>query len=129
MKVVCFACHKEGHTIQFYFKLFSHVKIKESVGKQELKGRQKRNGFKSKKNAIVMQAMCSAKSDDSDTEASDSELGDKPELNLILMAQVEESPSIDVNEIITSKNITYNITIELLRKIALSKNKELESKR
>jgi hypothetical protein len=66
-KVVCFACHKQGRTIQFCFKLFSHVKIKESEGKQDLKSRQKRNGFKSKNNAIAMQVMCSAKSDDSDT--------------------------------------------------------------
>jgi hypothetical protein len=45
------------------------------------------------------------------------------------MAQVEEDPStINVDEIITIKNITDNIIIELLKRITLSKNKELESK-
>jgi hypothetical protein len=44
------------------------------------------------------------------------------------MTRVEECPStIDINGIITSKNISNNKTIELLRNILMSKNKELES--
>jgi hypothetical protein len=45
------------------------------------------------------------------------------------MAQVEDQFSpINIDEIITSKNISDESTIQLLRNIAISKNKELESK-
>jgi hypothetical protein len=43
--------------------------------------------------------------------------------------QIEDDPSpIDIDRIIVSKNISDESTIELLRNIALSKNKKLESK-
>jgi hypothetical protein len=74
-----------------------------------------------------MQAMWSAESDQSDTDNSDS--GEDQEVYLTLMAQVEDKLSpIDIDEIITSKNISDESTIQLLRIITISKNKELESK-
>jgi hypothetical protein len=45
------------------------------------------------------------------------------------MTQIEDDPSsIDIDEIIISKNISDESIIKLLRNIALSKNKELEFK-
>jgi hypothetical protein len=71
--------------------------------------------------------MWSAESDQSDTDNSDS--GEDQEVYLTLMAQVEDKLSpIDIDEIITSKNISDESTIQLLRIITISKNKELESK-
>jgi hypothetical protein len=71
--------------------------------------------------------MWSAESDQSDTDNSDS--GEDQEVYLTLMAQVEDKLSpIDIDEIITSKNISDESTIQLLRIITISKNKKLESK-
>jgi hypothetical protein len=87
----------------------------------------KKNGYKKK--VRTMQAMWSAVFNDSDNEYSCSESRSEQVLNLAIMTQVEEGPStINVDEIIASKNITDNIIIELLKRITLSKNKELESK-
>jgi hypothetical protein len=75
-----------------------------------------------------MQAMWSVESNNSDTDGSGAESRDEKELNLALIARVEEGPStIDIDGIITSKNISDSKTIELLRNIAMFKNKELES--
>jgi hypothetical protein len=76
-----------------------------------------------------MQAMWSAESDHNDTDGSNTESGEDQELNLALMAQIEDELSpIDIDEIITSKNISDESTIQLLWNITISKNKELESK-
>jgi hypothetical protein len=75
-----------------------------------------------------MQAMWRAESNNSDTDGS-GEFGEDQELNLALMAQVEDVSSlIDIDGIIVSKNILDESTIEFLRNITLSKNKELNSK-
>jgi hypothetical protein len=76
-----------------------------------------------------MQVTWSAESNNSDTDGSSTETGEDQELNLALMVQVEDDPSLTViDEIIVSKNILDESTIEFLRNITLSKNKELESK-
>jgi hypothetical protein len=70
-----------------------------------------------------MQVMWSSELDNNDTDGSGAELGDEHELNLALMIRVEEGPStIDRDGIIASKNISYNKTIELLKKKTMSKN-------
>jgi hypothetical protein len=72
--------------------------------------------------------MLSAESDDSGIDNSGVESRDEQDLNLALMARVEEGPSIiDIDVIIASKNISDSKTIELLRNIAISKNKEFKS--
>jgi hypothetical protein len=72
--------------------------------------------------------MWSAESDNSDTNGSSVESDDEQELNLALMTQVKDGPfPIDINEIISNKNISEDKTIELLRNIVISKNKKLES--
>jgi hypothetical protein len=48
-KVVCFACHREGHTIQMCFKLFPHLKNKDGDGRQDHKARHKNDAYKNKK--------------------------------------------------------------------------------
>jgi hypothetical protein len=49
-------------------------------------------------------------------------LGDEQQLNIAPMAQIKEGPSIiDIDEIIASKNISKNKTIELLRNINVQK--------
>jgi hypothetical protein len=61
--------------------------------------------------------MWSVGSDNNDTDSSCAELGDEHKLNLVLMAEVEDGPSpIDIERIITSKNISHSKTIKLLRK-------------
>jgi alkyl hydroperoxide reductase subunit AhpC len=126
---VCFTCHKEGRTIQLCFKLFPHLKNKEGKGRQDRKPRHKSDGYKNKKKDKAMQAMWSAKSDHSETDGSGTDSGEDQEVNLALMTYVEDELSpINIDEIITSKNISDESTIQLLRNIVISKNKELESK-
>jgi hypothetical protein len=75
-----------------------------------------------------MQVMWRFESDNNDIDGSGIESGDEKKLNVTLMARVDDDPSpIDIDGIITSKNISSNKTIELFRNIALSKNKELKS--
>jgi hypothetical protein len=96
--------------------------------RQNDKRRHKSNQYKNKKNVKVMQTMWSAESDNSDTNGSSVESDDEQELNLALMTQVKDGPfPIDINEIISNKNISEDKTIELLRNIVISKNKKLES--
>ena len=70
-RVVCFACHKEGHTIQNCFKLFPHLKNKDGEGKQDRRSRQKKDGYKGKQKAKAMQALWSADSDETGDDESD----------------------------------------------------------
>jgi hypothetical protein len=73
--------------------------------------------------------MWSAKSDNSDTDDSGTESDEDQEINITIMVKVEDSPSpIDINKIISSKKISNESTIKLLKNIMLSKNKELVSK-
>ena len=127
-RVVCFACHKEGHTIQNCFKLFPHLKNKDGEGKQDRRPRQKKDGYKGKKKAKAMQALWSADSDESEDDESDTESGNEQEANLALMATVDEKLTIlDVDSIIASKNITDDTTIEFLKEMAKSRNKKEDS--
>jgi hypothetical protein len=68
MKVECFACHREGHTIDYCSQLFPHLKNKEDEGRQDRKPRFKKDDYKKK--ARAMQTMWSAYSIDSDNECS-----------------------------------------------------------
>lgn len=125
-RVMCFACHREGHTIQTCFKLFPHMKSSDGDGQQDRKPRQKYDGYKNKKKAQAMKALLS---DESEVEESDTESENEQEINLALMAILDESPpqpSIDVNSIISSKNITDQTTINILLDIARSKNIKLD---
>jgi hypothetical protein len=73
--------------------------------------------------------MWSAKSDNSDTDDSGTESDEDQEINITIMVKVEDSLSpIDINKIISSKKISNESTIKLLKNIMLSKNKELVSK-
>jgi hypothetical protein len=126
---VCFVCHKEGHIIQFCFKLIPHLKNKEGEGRQNRKLRHKSDEYKNKMKDKTMQAMWSAESDHSDTDGSGTDSGEDQEDILALMEKVEdELYPINIDEIITSKNISDESTIQLLWNITISKNKELESK-
>jgi hypothetical protein len=63
-----------------------------------------------------MQVMWSAESDHIDTDDSGSDSGDDQEVNLALMAHIEDEISlINIDGIITSKNISDESTIQLLR--------------
>jgi hypothetical protein len=59
-KMICFVCHREWHTIQSCFNLFSHLINKEGERSQDRKSQYKSDGYKSKKKAKAMQAMCNA---------------------------------------------------------------------
>ena len=121
-RVMCFACHREGHTIQTCFKLFPQLKNADGEGQQDRKPRQKYDGYKKKK-AKAMQALFS----DSEEEQSDPESENEEETNLALMASVDEGPStIDVDSIISSKNITDETTIEFLKDLVKSRNNKAE---
>jgi hypothetical protein len=110
------------------FRVFSHLKYKEGEGRQNHKLRHKNDGYKNRKKVKTMQAMWSTESDDSDINSSGAESVDDNVLNLDFMARVKEgSSTIDIDEIIASKNILDSKTIELLKNIAMSKNNELES--
>jgi hypothetical protein len=72
--------------------------------------------------------LCGAPRHDNDIDDSSVKSGDEQELNLALIARVEEGTfTIDINRISARKNISDNKTIELLRNIVMSKNKELET--
>jgi hypothetical protein len=105
------------------------LKNKEGEGRQDRKPRYMSDGYKNKKKVKAMQAMWSAESDHNDTDVSDIDSGEDQKVNLALMAQVEDELSpINIDEINTSKNISDESTVQLLRNISISKNKELESK-
>jgi hypothetical protein len=105
------------------------LKNKKGGGRQDRNPRHKNDGYKNKKKINVMQAMWSVESDDNNIDDSGIKPGDEKELNLALIARVKRrSLQIDVDEIISSKNISDDKTIELLRNIAMSKNKDLESR-
>jgi hypothetical protein len=66
--------------------------------------------------------MWSIESNNNNTDCSCAKLGDELQLNIAPMAQIKEAPSIiDIDEIIASKNISKNKTIELLRNINVQK--------
>jgi hypothetical protein len=93
-KVVCFAYHREGHTIQTCFKLSPPpLKNKDGERRQDRKSRHKNDGYKNKKKAKAMQIMWSAESDGSGTDDTNAESRDENELNLDLMARFEKGPS------------------------------------
>ena len=120
---MCFACHREGHTIQTCFKLFPQLKNEEGERQQDRKPRQKYDGYKKKK-AKAMQALFSEGSEDEQT---DSESENEGEANLALMAIVDEgSSTIDMDSIISSKNITDETTINFLLDLAKSRNSKKE---
>ena len=118
-RVMCFACHREGHTIQTCFKLFPQLKNEEGERQQDRKPRQKYDGYKKKK-AKAMQALFSEGSEDEQT---DTESENEGEANLALMAIVDEgSSTIDMDSIIASKNITDETTIQFLLDLAKSRS-------
>jgi hypothetical protein len=108
---------------------FSHMKNKKKgERRQDRKSRYKNDGYKNKKKAKVMYVMWSSRSYDNNIDDSDAESGYEKDLNLALMTQVEEGPStINIDGIIVSNNISDYKIIELLRNIAMSKTKKLES--
>ena len=122
-RLMCFACHREGHSIQTCFKIFPQLKNSDGGGQQERRSKPKYEGYKGKKKAQAMQALFS----DSEAEKTDSESESEEETNLALMASVDEGPStIDMHSIIASKNITDETTIDFLMDLAKSRNSKRE---
>jgi len=98
-RVMCFACHRKGHSTQTCFQL---------------------DGYKAKKKAKALQALFS---DESEAEQSDTESKNEQGTNLALMASVDEGLlAVDVDSIIASKNITDETTIEFLKDLVKSRN-------
>jgi hypothetical protein len=121
-KVIYFECHKQEHTIHSCFLLFSHLKGTDGTSRQDQKDKSSKNGFKRKRKAKIMNAIWNIDSDN-DNNDSDNKASHSQEVNFVLIAMVEDiSSGVDVETIIISKNFTDPITIELLRKIAESKN-------
>ena len=73
-RVLCFACHRKGHTTQTCLELFSHMKNMDGEGKQDQMPIQKYDGYKGKKKAKTMQALFF---DESEVEESNTESKNK----------------------------------------------------
>jgi hypothetical protein len=115
-KVICFGCHKEGHTIQLCFLFFL---ISRAMMTTLAKRRDKnlKDGYKGKRKVKAMNVIWDVHSDD-DNNDSDNKASQSQEINFALMVMVENILSgMDVETIIATKNITDPITIEHLRKI------------
>jgi hypothetical protein len=63
-KVICFGCHKEGHTIHSCFLLFPHPKGTEGINCQDRKDKFVKDNFKGKRKAKAMNPIWDIDSDD-----------------------------------------------------------------
>jgi hypothetical protein len=98
---ICFSCHKEGHTTHDYSLVFSH---------------KKKQNFERSDAMLATSNRIERKNDERNS------------LNLVLVAEVEEnSPVVDVDEIITRNNIIDLCTLEILHDIVISKNMKMNS--
>jgi hypothetical protein len=98
---ICFSYHKEGHTIHDYSLVFPHKKKQnfERICAMLVTS----NRFERKKN-------------------------ERNSLNLALIAKVEEnSPVVDIDEIVAKNNIIDLCTLKILHDIVISKNIKIDS--
>jgi hypothetical protein len=101
MTYICLSCHKEGHIIHDCSLVFPH---------------KKKQNFERIGAMLATSNHVKRKKDETNS------------LNLVLIAEVEESSSvIDVDEIVARNNITDLCTLEILHDIAISKNMKMNS--
>jgi hypothetical protein len=56
-KVICFECHKEGHTIHSCFLFFPHLKGTDGTSLQDKKDKFAKDGFKGRRKIKAMNAI------------------------------------------------------------------------
>jgi hypothetical protein len=55
--VICFECHKEGHTIHSHFLRFPHFKGTDGTSRQDRKDKFAKDGFKGRRKEKAMNAI------------------------------------------------------------------------
>jgi hypothetical protein len=100
MTCICFSCHKEDHTTHDCSLVFTH----------------KKRNFERIGAMLATSNHVERKKDERNL------------LNIILIAKVEDnSPVMDVDEIVATNNITDLCTLEILHDIVISKNTKMDS--